>query len=44
MAVCGGIVGYCENNSKLVISNCVNEGTIGTPANDDTQHTHAKME
>ena len=38
----GGIVGYCENNSKLVISNCVNEGTIGTPANDDTQHTHAK--
>ena len=38
----GGIVGYCENNSKLVISNCVNEGAIGTPTDEDTQYSHAQ--
>ena len=38
----GGIVGDCENNSKLVISNCVNEGAIGTPTDEDTQYTHAQ--
>lgn len=38
----GGIVGYCENNSKLVISNCVNEGNIGTPASGTLANSHTK--
>ena len=38
----GGIVGYCENNSKLVISNCVNEGTIETPEINTADDTNAQ--